>query len=156
MSAPAMATRAHTHEIELAARPEDVFALLVTPSAIRGWWSAARAVVIPRAGGTWAAAWGADEDRPEYVTVASIEVYEPPRRLVLADYRCAPRSGPLPFEADVSTEFTVERAPAGARLRVRQDGFPVDAVADEFYRGCERGWRDTFDGIRRYLASRRS
>jgi hypothetical protein len=29
----------------------------------------------------------------------------------------------------------------------------MDSAADEFYAGCERGWRDTFAGIRRYLES---
>lgn len=36
-------------------------------------------------------------------------------------------------------------------LHVVQDGFPMDSLADEFYAGCERGWVDTFAGIRRYL-----
>jgi hypothetical protein len=26
------------------------------------------------------------------------------------------------------------------------------AAADQFYAGCERGWRDTFAGIRQYLS----
>ena len=40
----------------------------------------------------------------------------------------------------------------GAVLRVSHDGFPAGRGADEFYAGCEKGWRDTFAGIRRYLA----
>jgi hypothetical protein len=40
--------------------------LLVTPSAIRAWWGAARAIVLAQENGAWAAAWGADEDRPDY------------------------------------------------------------------------------------------
>ena len=67
-----MATRRHVHaKIELPASPERVFALLHTPSAIRGWWSAARAIVLAKEGGTWAATWGESEDDPDHVTVAS-------------------------------------------------------------------------------------
>lgn len=128
-----------------------MFALLHTPSAIRGWWSAARAVVMAKEGGIWAAAWGEREDEPDYVTAATIQVFDPPRRLVMGDYRYNAKSGPLPFEADFRTEFIVSAHPQGSVLRVVQDGFPVDAVADEFYAGCEKGWRATFAGIRRYL-----
>ena len=56
-----MNTRSHIHEIELTETPEEVFSLLLTPSAMREWWSAARAIVIPNEGGIWAAAWGGDE-----------------------------------------------------------------------------------------------
>jgi uncharacterized protein YndB with AHSA1/START domain len=60
-----MPTRKHTHEELFPATPVLLFALLHTPSAIRGWWGAARAIVIPKEGGIWCATWGADEDAPE-------------------------------------------------------------------------------------------
>lgn len=144
-------TRRHVHEEEFGAPPERLFALLLTPSAIRGWWGASRAVVLPEVGGVWAATWGDDEDDPDYVTAATIAELEPPRRLVLVDYRYRARTGPLPFTADFRTEFTVEPAPGGARLRVVQAGFPDAPAADPFYAACETGWRATFAGIRRHL-----
>ena len=146
-----MTTRRHMHKIELAASPQRVFAILHTPSAIRGWWSASRAIVLAEEGGIWAATWGASEDEPDYITVARIKVFDPPRRLVLTDYQYFARSGPLPFQADFTTEFSVEPAGAGSRLRVTQDGFPTDPIADAFYAGCETGWRNTFAGIKRFL-----
>src|SRR5262245_61935378 len=82
-----VATRKHTHEEVLPAPPERVFALLHTPSAIRSWWGAARAIVLPQEGGIWAAAWGAEEDAPDYVTTATLLVFDPPRRIVFGDYR---------------------------------------------------------------------
>jgi uncharacterized protein YndB with AHSA1/START domain len=148
-----MSTRKHTHEIELAAEPSRVFAILHTPSAIRAWWGAARAVVIAQQGGVWAAAWGAAEDDPDYVGVARISTFEPPRRLTLSDYRYYAKSGPLPFNADLVTEFSIEPRPSGCLLRVVQDGFPGDPIADDFYAACEVGWRNTFEGIQRYLAT---
>jgi uncharacterized protein YndB with AHSA1/START domain len=145
-------TRAHVVEIDLPAPPERVFAALVTPSAIRAWWRAARVIVLPEPGGTWAAAWGADEDAPDYVSVATLTACEPPRRLAFGDYRYAARSGPLPFAADLTTEFTLAPAPGGTRLEVVQDGFPADPVADDFYAACERGWSETLESLRRFLA----
>jgi uncharacterized protein YndB with AHSA1/START domain len=143
------------HQEVLPASVERVFALLHTPSAIRAWWSAARAVVLAREDGIWASAWGADEDDPDYITTASIRVFDPPHRLVLADQRYHARSGALPFQADIVTEFSIVSCPEGAVLRVTQDGFPCDSKADDFYAACERGWKDTFAGIRRYLTSER-
>ena len=146
-----MSTRKHLASVELPVPPERVFRLLVTPSDIRRWWQADRVVVIARSGGTWAAAWGGHEDEPDYVTAAVIGVFEPPERLRLTSYEYQSKDGPLPFEADFSTEFVIERGPAGGSvLRVTQDGFPQDASADEFYAACEKGWRDTLDSMRRY------
>lgn len=148
-----MGIRKHVHQIELAVAPEEVFVILHTPSAIRGWWSADRAIVLAREGGTWAAAWGEVEDDPDYIATATIKIFDPPRRLVLSDYKYYARAEPLPFDADFETEFTVIPASEGSILRVSQDGFPADAVADKFYAACEKGWHDTFESIRRYFSS---
>jgi uncharacterized protein YndB with AHSA1/START domain len=148
-----MKTRQCRHEIELPATAERVFALLHTPSAIRQWWGAARVVVLPRNDGLWVAVWGEDEDAPEYISAARIRRFDPPHRLVLADVSYYAKSGPLPFDSRrITTEFTVEGRPGGCLLRVLQRGFPADRSADDFFAACERGWRDTFDGIRRYVS----
>ena len=152
---PPGTTRAHTLAIDVLAPPDFVFALLHTPSAIRAWWSASRAIVIAEERGSWAAAWGADEDRPDYVTSATIAVFEPPRRMVLGDYRYAARTGPLPFRAEFTTEFNVAPTRDGSRLTVTQSGFPVAPAADDFYRACEKGWQETLESIRRHVAARR-
>jgi uncharacterized protein YndB with AHSA1/START domain len=149
----AMSTRQHRVSLELSAAPERVFEILLTPSAIRGWWSASRAIVIPRAGGLWTAAWGEREDDPDYVTSARIAILDRPRRLRLTDFQYYAKTGPLPFKADIQTEFIVEPRPAGCVLTVVQDGFPTDTIADAFYAGCETGWRETIQGIRSYLAN---
>lgn len=147
-----MLTRKHIHEEQFSARPERVFAILHTPSAIRQWWSAERALVLAQPGGMWMAAWGENEDDPDYITVATIAAFEPPRRILFTDYKYYAKSGPLPFQANFTTEFTVEPRANGALLRVCQDGFPCEPIADAFYAGCEVGWRNTFEGIRRFLA----
>jgi uncharacterized protein YndB with AHSA1/START domain len=126
-------------------------AILHTPSAIRAWWSASRSIVIPRKGGFWAATWGDREDDPDYVVAARITVFDPPYRLLLTNFEYAARSGPLPFQADLSTEFSVAATPTGCLLTVYQTGFPSSANADDYYAACESGWRATFEGIKHYL-----
>jgi uncharacterized protein YndB with AHSA1/START domain len=147
-------TRKHEHEEVLDASPADIFALLHTPSAIRGWWGASRAIVNPVAGGTWAAAWGEDEDLPDYITTAVMKVFEPPARIIFGDYSYFARSGALPFDVAFITEFSIAPHPDGAILRVIQDGFPAGSEADDFYAACGQGWHDTFRGIRKYLEQR--
>jgi uncharacterized protein YndB with AHSA1/START domain len=147
-----METRKHLHQIELPVAPEEVFAILVRPSAIRDWWFANRVIVMAQEGGTWAAAWGENEDDPDYITTATLKVFDPPRRLAFADQKYRAKSGPLPFQADLITAFTVLPTANGSILKVEQDGFPADSVADEFYAACEKGWRDTFESIRRYFS----
>jgi uncharacterized protein YndB with AHSA1/START domain len=145
-------TRKHTHEEVFPLVPQRLFKLLHTPSAIRAWWGASHAIVLERPGGCWVAAWGS-EDNPDYVTAATMKVFEPPVRIVFGDYQYYSRSGPLPFEAEFTTEFTVSAHPEGATLRVEQDGFPEAPAADAFYEACAIGWRNTFDGIRSYVSS---
>lgn len=142
----------HVHEETFDVSPEQLFAILHTPSAIRQWWSAARAVVMPEEGGVWAAAWGEDEDAPDYVTTARMSVFDPPHRLVFSDYAYYAKEGALPFEAAFTTEFVVERVEGGAVLRVTQDGFPETPDGKEFLQACDKGWRDTFAGIRKFLS----
>src|SRR5712691_1787081 len=113
-----MPTRKHVHQIDLEHTPERVFALLVTPSAIRGWWGAAQAIVVPKVGGLFATTWGENEDDPDYIVAHTITTYEPPRRLVLAHTTYHAKTGPLPFDAQFTTEFAVEPRPGGCTLRV--------------------------------------
>ncbi|MBS1791872.1 MAG: SRPBCC domain-containing protein [Acidobacteria bacterium] len=150
-----MTTRKHIHQIELAVSPEEVFRVLVTPSAIRDWWGASRVIVLAKQNGVWAAVWG-NEDIPDYVALYKISAIEPPRRLFLTESKYFAKSGQPPFDATMTTEFIVEASAAGAVLRVTQDGFPADAVADEFYAACETGWKNTFASIEKYLACQKA
>jgi hypothetical protein len=88
-----------------------------------------------------------------FITSATLAVFEPPRRLVFSDYRYHARSGPLPFDADFRTEFTVAPHPDGVLPRVSQAGFPCTPEGDRFHDACVQGWRHTFAGIRGFLTS---
>lgn len=144
--------RSHRHHVDLPVTTERAFSLLITPSAIRTWWGASRAIVLAHSGGLWVAAWGADEDRPEYILAYTVEAIEPPRLLRLTHSRYLARTVGPPFDPRLTVEFTIDPLPGGCRLCVANDGFPDAASADEFLAGCERGWRDTFASIRRYVA----
>jgi uncharacterized protein YndB with AHSA1/START domain len=132
------------------------FALLHTPSAIRKWWNAQTAIVQARQNGVWAATWGSDEDAPDYICVARLMTFEPPRRLVMGKFEYMTKdSHGLGFNAELETEFTVSANGTGSVLRVEQRGFPDEAIADAFYASCVKGWSDTFDGIERFVSGRR-
>ncbi|HEX6124330.1 MAG TPA: SRPBCC domain-containing protein [Pyrinomonadaceae bacterium] len=147
-----MKTRSHIHEESFDVTLDQMFKLLVTPSAIREWWGASRVIVMAREGGVWTAAWG-DEDDPDYISTATLIEYDPPRKLVMKYGEYYAKSGSLPFKFadDAVTRFTIEPAGSGCTLRVEQTGFPCDPVADDFYAACETGWKNTFEGIRNFL-----
>ena len=143
-------TRKHERQIELRASPERLFQILHTPSAIRKWWMAERAVVVAKPGGLWAAAWGPEDD-PDYVSAATIRVFDPPRRMLLTDTLYFAKQGQPPFEARMTLDFIVEPHPRGSLLKVIQDGFPAESIADEFYAACEVGWKNTLESIRTFV-----
>ncbi len=149
-----MDTRSHIHEEHFDSSAEAMFQLLITPSAIRGWWGASRAIVNATSGGLWSAAWG-DEDEPDYISAATLVDFDPPHRLSMKFGQYYAKAGSLPFEfaADALTTFSIEPDGNGCTLRVEQTGFPTDPAADDFYAACETGWKNTFEGIRKYLSS---
>src|SRR3990170_5591488 len=90
-------TRRHVCETELDASPETVFQLLITPTAIREWWQASRAIVDAREGGVWGAAWGSSEDDPDYTGFYRIRALLPPPRLGLPGAKNYAKNSPPPF-----------------------------------------------------------
>ncbi len=145
--------RSHRHEEILPAPPADVFRLLHTPSAIRDWWGATNVIVNPERGGTWCAAWGADEDNPDYISAATIETFEPEVRLRLGSYSYYAKEGDMPFEADFSVDFRLSPHPDGTVLSVTQAGFPDSPDGDAYFNACQKGWTDTFANIRRHITA---
>lgn len=144
--------RSHVHQEQFVATAERLFELLITPSAIRFWWGASRAIIVPRKGGTWTAAWG-DEDDPDYVSAAKLVEFDRPRGLTMKHGTYYAKSGPPPFDFadDAMTRFTIEPLKEECILKVEQTGFPSNPIADDFYVSCGEGWKKTFEGIRRFL-----
>lgn len=142
--------REQTHEVELSVPPSIAFELLVRCSHLREWWSTAYAIVIPQEGGTWTAAWGADPDRPDYVTSATISKWQPGRCLELSDYHYYASEGPLPFEPGFTTRFDIKPGMDGCRLVATQSGFPDDPVADDYFKACDAGWQRVLQQMTNY------
>lgn len=144
-------TRSHHFVRTFQYSAEKVFLALITPSQIRRWWSASQAIVIPRVGGVWVATWGEDVDHPEFISSAIIKEFVPGEKLVLGDYQYVSPDGGLPFEADFETMFKLAEVGEGIELTVDQVGFPGDSIADEYYVGCEQGWKNTLDALEKFL-----
>ncbi|MDN5200734.1 SRPBCC domain-containing protein [Fulvivirgaceae bacterium BMA10] len=135
--------RSITKELIVHGNIHRVFKALITPSLITKWWFANTAIVLPEENGIYAVSWGVNEDDPDYVSVATIQEIDQPYRLTLVDFKYQSREGKLPFEADLPVEFTLEDLGNNTKLTLIQHGFPDDDVADEFYKGCVKGWNDT-------------
>ena len=141
------------YSIDIDSTPEVIFKSLITPSQIRKWWSAQSAIVIPEEGGTYAVRWGEDEDVPDYITFSTILRIEEPSLLELKHGRYYTKFGRLDFESDQVVLYTIKPSENGSILTVIHTGFPDDSKADEFYKGCIQGWKDTFQGIKDLLES---
>ena len=86
-------------EITINKKIDEVFEALVAPSQIKKWWFAKSAIVLPEVGGFYSAAWGDDEDKPDYISIASISEFERPNKLTLVYEKYYSKDGQLPFEA---------------------------------------------------------
>jgi uncharacterized protein YndB with AHSA1/START domain len=146
-----MATRSQWHEVDLPAKPEAVFNLLLSPKAIRGRWDSVGAV-ITEVEGQWVLAWGERESNPDYVLGGKIKSFSAPSRVLLALDYCRARNGFLPYASAMTVEFTIQKIPAGALLRVTHTGFPAESAADAHYDSCGKGWRAALQGIATLLA----
>ncbi len=149
------ATRSIVQSVTVSTTPEELFRALIQPSAIRQWWEADRAIVHAVAGGIWMAAWGDDEDHPDYICGYKLAECSPPQRLVMIDPVYHSKDGGLPFEAEMITRFEISSGDNGCTLRVEQSGFPDSKQADEFYQGCQQGWRTTLNNLSHYLSEGR-
>lgn len=145
-----MERRHHNYEEPFAVSAERMFELLITPSAIEDWWGASRAIVTAAKDGSWIATWGEGENDSGYTSSFKIKEFEPPRRLVLSDGKYVAKFDP-PIEMNMTTEFIVEPMVGGCTLRVVHAWLPADEAAEEFYEACVIGWKNTFQGIRKYF-----
>lgn len=115
------------------------------------WWNARTAIVMPKPGGLWMAAWGKDEDSPDYITAARLKVFDPPRRLVMHEFEYQSKSMAVPFSRQLETEFHITEQGPKTELRVMQTGFPDGSDADAFYEGCCQGWAATLQAISEFF-----
>lgn len=136
-------SRAITKEIIINETKEKIFEALIKPSVIKKWWGAKNAIVIPELNGLHAVCWGEDEDHPAYTTAARISEFKRPAKLSLTDFKYTSKAGRLPFQAKLEVEFIIESFGDKTKLVVKQTGFPEDAIADDYFTACTKGWENT-------------
>ncbi|MCE9521503.1 MAG: SRPBCC domain-containing protein [Alphaproteobacteria bacterium] len=146
-----MSTRSQWHEIELAVTPVALFNFLIAMKPIRGRWGSVSAVAMDL-DGVYLVAWGPRENDPDFVAGTRMKSFESPRRVLLAYDYCRGKSGALPFGAGMSAEFTIQKTPAGALLRVTHAGIPQGPEADAYFQSAGEGWRSLLQGIGTLLA----
>ena len=129
--------------------PARMFEVLTTPSAIRSWWGASKAIVDLKEGGTWITAWGENDESSDYVTSYKIAQLEPPSRFVLGSSKYITIGSTL--ETNITTEFRIEPHPLGCNLRIVQVMDPADPLFDDYFEACVVGWQNCYEGIRNYL-----
>ena len=137
--------------IKINAEISDVFESLITPSQILKWWGATTAIVLPENDGIYAVTWGSDIDDPDYRSISTIKEIIEPSKLHLVYGKYSSKFNSLPFEASLEVIFTLEQADDETDIQVIQTGIPIDPIADEFYAGCVKGWRDTLSSFKKTI-----
>lgn len=145
-----MEKRRHELEEPFGIKPEQMFDILTTPSAIRSWWGATTVVIDPRQGGSWVTATSDGESNAEYVNSFEILEFEPPKRMLLGNGKYFTGNN-WPIRTNITTELIVEEQPAGCMFRIVIELVPDDPLLGDFFDACVAGWQNSFEGIRNYL-----
>jgi len=120
----AVRSRGYAHRVEIRTSPARVWQGLVEPAAV-SLWHGSPVSIRPRPGGFYDAVLVPGHERQ-----ASIDVFEPPRRLRLL-YQPPPR---LPaFVGAVVDDYLLEEGADGTVLRLLASGFPEDPPWDAYY-----------------------
>ena len=123
-------------EVEVPGTPEEVWKAIATGAGISAWF--VPSTVEERAGGKGTANFG-----PGMESVATIQVWDPPRRYVLES---AEEPGPI------ATEWIVEARSGGTCVvRVVHRWFSTSDDWDQQFEGHADGWRAFFRNLRIYL-----
>jgi len=130
--------------------PERMFEVLTTPSAIRSWWGASSVVLDPRKGGSFIAASSDGDSTSEYMNAFEILEFEPPTKMVLGGGKYYAGTN-WPIRTNMTTEFRIEKQPAGCILQIVVELDPADPLLDDFFDACVAGWQNSFEGIRNYI-----
>ncbi|QYO63504.1 SRPBCC family protein [Leptolyngbya sp. 7M] len=145
--------RAQIREESFGISPEEMFDILLKPSAVKTWWGATSVTIVPEVGGILSAVWG-NEDEPDRHLQANIIELERPERLVLKCLKHSSYGKDLPFNFadDAVTIFQVKQNGGECTLRVEQTGFPCVGEADQLFSECGDEWKTIFESIRKFTA----
>jgi len=130
--------------------PERMFKILITPTAVRGWFGASTAIIDPREGGSWVAAFGAGARDTEFVSSFAILKFDPPKRMLLGSGKLFTENK-WPIVTNMTTDLIIEPHASGCTFRIIQELDPYDELLDDYFDACVAGWQNSFEGIRNYL-----
>lgn len=158
MSDPAPVNRLERQLIVDAPSPQ-VFDHFFSPTALRVWWQAARAIVTPVPFGVYAIEWAPTVHEDDVLgTLGGVlhgTVVEAQRGhgfLVADAYWVPPRGaalGPMVLQVDLRAEG------AGCRVHVRQEGHDRSPRWDRYYRIISHGWDVSLAALKRYAEQTR-
>jgi len=119
---------------------------------MKQWWGATRALVEPRKGGIWAAAWGEPGQGYRYVVSGVVKSLKPAKRLKLDPLVYFNWERPVlgPMRLGIS----VREKDGLTRVSVRQDGYGDGPDWDWYYEAVVKGWRDALANLKEFLESR--
>ncbi len=134
-------TRSIETSIEIKAPPEAVWKALTDADELTRWFPM-EARVTPGPGGSIWTAW-----KGEFEDTARIEVWDPPRKLVLAS-----GIGAAGMPARLTQDYTIEARAGGTTvLRLVHSGFERGGDWDWEFDATRRGWDFELRGLRHYL-----
>jgi uncharacterized protein YndB with AHSA1/START domain len=135
------------------ASAEEVFDAFTDANAQREWMgypadpsSILETECDPRVGGEWVAAWGDSRDEL-YRETNVFQVFDRPRRLVMATTTTSPDGGRL----DTTTEVWFREQDGKTRMTVVQSGFPTAEIRDYFQ---TTAWAGALEALDTYVRSR--
>ena len=132
------ADRVAEGSVEVGAPIERVWRALTEAEELERWFPLDAEVEPPPEGGRIWMSWG-----DEHGAWLTIEAWEPPRHL-----RTSWQWGDAPAQV---TDYWLDSAGDGTRLRVVTSGFPADASWDDLVEGTRLGWRFELHQLKHYL-----
>ena len=145
-------TREHSHELEIAASPDEVWQAITEAAALVNWCPL-DAEAEPGEGGHITYGWG-DALR----NACRIHVWQPGRHLRTGWLEHPGQTSPEPGvgEAEpIAVDWLLEGTGGGTRLRLVHSGFGPGARWDDEFDGTRRGWEFELYSLKHYLEHHR-
>lgn len=138
--------RQHSHELEIAATPEELWNAITDANELVNWFPL-QAAVKPGKGGTITYGWG------DLSGDCRIEEWTPPRHLRTSWLAHGAPGGET--SGPVVVDWYLDGREGGTRLRLVHSGFGTDASWDDEYEGTRRGWDFELASLKHYLEHHR-
>ena len=152
------AIRSHTHALDIAAAPDEVWKAITDPKELVQWFPL-EASCKPGRGGEIRYQWG------ELVGICRVQEWQPGKHLRTgwmemsaegASADCPRLTETLmPQRAQLAVDWFLEGHGGKTHLRLVHSGFTKDAEWDKEYEGTRRGWQFELQALKHYLEHHR-